>query len=276
MRALISAIAGLVAVLAVGLALPVGWVAEHVADEDGYVAFSSDLVDDPQFRADVVAAVTDDVVERTGVSEQFAPPLRTALSDAAAAVVEQPAFREAFEDAQRQSHRAFFDGGSEGGSDRLVIDLAPVAQTIIDALTEDVPVQVDAPDRLPVTVGGDDERRAVEAIDSTPRRTALLVGIAAVAAGLSLLAARRRSTALGWMGAGTVLVAALVHVGADRAGPYLLERGSAPSDLAARAQQLLVDAALDSLDGWVVTAMLVGAGVALLGVLGHAFGRRRG
>lgn len=281
MRTFLSAVAGLVAVVALAAALPIGWVANHVASEDGYVAFTSDLVKDPTFRADVVQVVTDDVIARAGVSDSFAPRVRQALDAAASRVVAQPAFATAFADAQRQSHRAVFGDARTlspelDTSDRLVIDLAPVAATIIDALTQDLPVTVSPPEQLLVTVGGSNQRQAIEAVDRTPQQTVLLAGVAAVAAGISLLAARRRSTTTAWLGAGAILAAGAVHVAADQAVSYAIERNTAPSQVANRAQQLLADAAMNSFDRWLVIVAIAGAALVVVGLIGRAVTGRAG
>lgn len=269
MRSVFSVLAGLVAVLAFAVALPLGWVATHVADEDGYVRFTTGLVDDPQFRVGVVKAVTDDVVDRAGVSETFAPAIRSAIEAAASKVVDTEQFRTAFEQTQRQSHQAVFDGG-RGSSDRFVIDLAPVAKTIIDSVTGNLPVAVEAPERLLVTIGDSDQRSTIEMIDQAPQRATLLGGTAAVAAVLSLLAARRRSVALLWLGVGAAAVAAGTWVLADRVVPAALAQVESGNALANRAQQLLADAALASFDRWVVVAVIAAGGAAVLGLLTRA------
>ncbi len=275
MRSVFAGLSALVATLALALALPVGWVAQHVADEDGYVAFSTELVDDPEFRGEIVQAVTDDIVERAGLPEAVAPAVRSALKGASADVVESPDFRTAFGEAQRETHRAVFGDPADvpagmDADDRVVIDLAPVAQTIIDAATADLPVTIEAPDQLMVAVGGSDERQAVDAIDRMPRQATVLLAVAAVAAALSLLAARRSSSMLAWLGVGAVAAAGLARVLSMEVLSALLDSSSAPSALAARAQQLLADAALASLDEWLVITV-VGGGIAVaLGLLARA------
>lgn len=276
MRSLFAALAALVSVLALAATLPVGWVAQHIADEDGYVSFTSDLVADSDLRGDVVQIVTDDVVERTGVSDTFAQPVRAAVEDAATKVVESDAFRSGLADAQRQSHRALFDGDDSAGLDELdgvVIDLAPVAQTIVGSVTAELPVTIAAPDQLLVTVGGPEARDAVEAVDRTPQQAALGAGIAAVAAAISLLAARRGSSMLTWLGVGAAAAAGAVHLIASAAIPAAIDAGDPPSELAGRAQQLLADAALESLDQWLVTAAVAGGVAVVVGLAARAMAR---
>lgn len=276
-RSILAGLAGLASVLAIAATVPVGWVAHHVADENGYVTFTSDLVADPAIRSDVVQIVTDDVVERTGVSDGFAPGVRTAVQSAAATVVDSAVFRDAFADAQRQSHRALF-GGAEApvgleDSDQVLIDLAPAAQTIVDSVTGEMPVVIDAPDQLLVAVGGSEARRAVEAVDRTPQQTALGTGVAAIAAGLSLLLARRRTTMFAWLGAGTVAAMGAVHLIASGAVPAALGASETSSDLAGRVQQRLADAALSSLDEWLFVAAVLGAAAVLIGLVARAVAR---
>lgn len=275
MRSVFAGMSAIVATVALALALPVGWVAQHVADEDGYVAFSTDLVDDPEFRGEIVQAVTDDIVQRAGVSEAFAPAVRSALKSASAGVVETPAFRTTFAEAQRQTHRAIFGDVADmppgmEADDRVVIDLAPVAQTIIDAATADLPVSIETPGQLMVAVGGSDERQAVDAIDRMPRQATLLISVAAIAAALSLLAARRSSSMLAWLGVGAMAAAGLARVLSMGVLSSLLDSSAAPSALAARAQQLLADAALTSLDEWLFITVVAGGIAFALGLLSRA------
>ncbi|MGA8850707.1 MAG: hypothetical protein WB508_03215 [Aeromicrobium sp.] len=280
MRSFFAGLSALVATLALALALPVGWVAQHVADEDGYVAFSAELVDDPKFRGEIVQAVTDDIVKRAGVPDAFAPPVRSALQAASADVVESPDFRSAFGDAQRETHRAVFGDAADmpagmEAEDRVVIDLAPVAQTIIDAATANLPVSIEAPEQLMVAVGGSEERQAVDAIDRMPRQAIVLLAVAAVAASLSLLAARRSSSMLAWLGFGAIVAAGLARVLSMGVLSALMDSSNAPSALAARAQRLLADAALASLDEWLIITV-VGGGIAVaLGLLVRAISGSR-
>lgn len=276
MRSAFAGLAALVAVLALAATIPAGWVAQHVADEDGYVSFTSDLVADADLRSDLVQIISDDLVERTGTSDAFAAVVRAAVEDAATQVVASDAFGTGFADAQRQSHRALFDGDDSAGLDKMegvVIDLAPVAQTVVDSVTSELPVTIAAPDQLLVTVGGAEARAGVEAIDRTPQQATLGAGIATVAAALSLVAARRRSSMLAWLGAGAVAAAGAVHVVAGAAVPALIDEGSPPSGLAARAQQLLADAALESLDQWLLIAAAAGGVAVVVGLAARATSR---
>ncbi len=273
MRSIFALLAGVVAVLAFAAALPMGWVATHAADEDGYVGFTTSLIDDPQFRAEIVGAVADDVVDRTGVSGAFAAPVRSAVEAAATAVADTDQFRTAFEQTQRESHRAVFDGA--GTSDRFVLDLAPVAAAIIDAVTGNLPVTLESPDQLLVSIGDQEQAATIDAIKQAPSRAILLVGAAVVAAGLSLLAARRRSSAVMWLGLGAALAAAAVRVGAQEIVPRVIDRTVPPSRLAARAQDLLAGAALDSFDHWVLVTLIAGGVAAVVGLLARAAGGAR-
>lgn len=276
MRSAFAGLAALVAVLALAVTIPAGWVAQHVADEDGYVGFTAELVADANLRSDLAQIISDDLVERTGTSGAFAAVVQAAVEDAATTVVASDAFREGFADAQRQSHRALFDGDSSAGLDQMegvVIDLAPVAQTVVDSLTADLPVTIAAPEQLLVTVGGEQARAGVEAIDRTPQQSTLGAGIAVVAAALSLLAARRRSSMLAWLGGGAVAAAGAVHVVAAAVIPELIDRGSPPSGLAARAQQLLADAALESLDQWLLVVAAAGGVAVVVGLVARATSR---
>lgn len=279
MRTLCSVVTGLVAVLALAVALPLGWLATHIADEDGYVDFTSSLVQDDAFRAELVTVISDAVIEQSGVPARVAPTVRSALGAAASRVVDSPRLATVFGEAQRQSHRAVFGAVGDAppeleASDGLVIDLAPVATAIIDALTADLPVSLSAPQQLLVTVGGSEQRDAVEAVDRSSELALAVAAVAVLATSVSLLAARRRSVAISWLGIGAVVAASALHLAASQVVPRVIERGSGSGDVAGRAQQLVASAATDSLDQWLLITAIAGTAALVVGLAACAVGGR--
>lgn len=273
MRAFVSFLAGLVAVLALTAALPFAWLAVNVADEDGYVDFTSAIAADPQFRDDVVQVVADGVADEAPVPAGLKSTVRDAVASAAGQVVDTPAFLEVFEQTQRASHRATFGTSADPAADQVVIDLAPVAAEVVDSLAGGLPVDVPAPEQLRVTVGGGDQRAAIDAVTASTDRATVLAVIAAGAALLSLVAARRRSVAMAWLGAGAVLSAGVAALGVRETLPSLLSTDGG-GQVGDRLQQLLVDAAISSFDAWAVVVAATGAALVVVGAVARGVSGR--
>lgn len=275
MRSLLAALSGVVAVLALIVALPIGWIATHVADEDGFVDFTSTLIDDPDLRSEMSGVVTDEIITQSGVPGALASRVRQALDVTTTRVVESPEFDTAWSESMRASHRATFDpADGRSASSQLVLDLAPVARIVADGVTADLPVDVTAPDQVLVPIGGADEDEVIQRVNRTSDDFPLTAGAAIATALFALLLARRRAGALAWLGVGTVLVAGLLHWVVGQAVPRVVEQ-SASTGIAARAQTLLADAAVESLDGWLIWTAIAGAVMLGLGVIGQVVRSRR-
>lgn len=270
MRSATSFLSGLAAAVLVVVLLPLAWIATHVASEDGYVGFTASMVDDPSFRGDLAGAAAEEVVTRAGLPSAAVEPVRAALTSAAERVVDGDDFADAWEQTQRRSHQAVFADQRElpaelDASDRLVVDVAPIAQALVDAVSDRLPVSVEVPGQMLVTVGGSDQRQLVDRIRSTPE---LAVLVALVTAGLGLLAvaaARRRGVAIGWLGLGVAAAALAARLLSHAVVPRVVERSDAPSDLARAVQRLIADRALDSFDQWTLVTMVGAAVVAAAG-----------
>lgn len=269
MRSLVAALAGLVAALALAVALPFAWLAVNIADEDGFVAATSQAAADREFRSAIIDVAADGVVERAGVPEALASTARSAVQAGATQIADSENFLGVFEQVQRASHRATFAAG-----DRVVLDLTPVSTSIVDSIDEGLPFELPAPDEVRTTISDVDAAPALELVESSTDRALLGLGVAAGAAALCLLAARRRSTALAGLG---ILSAASVWVVGrlvrDRA-PDLLGAGDGLDPIGQRFSQLVLTQALDSFDRWVVVVLVGAAVAAALGLVGRLFSSR--
>lgn len=268
MRSLIAALAGLVAALALAVALPLAWVAVTLADEDGFVRATSDLAADQLFRTEMIDVVADGVVERAGVPDVLAADARSLVEAGATQVVEADGFPRVFDQVQRASHRATFADG-----DSIVLDLTPVSSAIIDSIDERLPFELPAPDELDVSAGEEGVAPVLTFVDRSTDRALLAGGVSAVAAIVCLLAARRRSTALAGLG----VVAAASVWGAGLAVrdqvPRLSDSGETLDPIGRRFQELVQAQALESFDQWVLVATGCAAAVAVLGLVGRVFSR---
>lgn len=271
MRSFVAFLAGLLAMVCLTVLIPLVWVATHIASEDGYVDFSSSLIQDQQFRDGLSAATVDALVERAGLPAGTLDAVGQRLSAAADELVATEKFADVWADVQRQSHRVVFTDPRDlpaelDASNRLVIDVTPVAQALVDSAADRLPVSVDVPGQMLVTVGGNDQRDLIEQIRATPQ-VALMLGVLTIGlAAVSVVAARTRRAAIGWLGLGAVGSALIVRVVTHQVVPEVLNRNTSPSRVGQRMQDLLVDAAVSSLDRAGVIVMIAG-GVIAVGAL---------
>lgn len=268
MRSFVSFLTGLLAVALLVLLLPLAWVATHVASEDGYVDFSASLIQDRQFRDDLSAAAVEALIERTGLPTATLDSAGQRLRAVSDDLVETKGFIDTWEQAQRQSHRALFADPRDlpaelDATNRLVVDVAPIAQAVVDGATDRLGVSVEVPDQMLVTVGGSDQRDLIDRIRDTPEQ-AMIVGALAVGSALiSVLAARRRGRAIAWLGLGAVAAALAVRLLTHEVVPDVLGRNSPPRSLGYTMQELLTERAVSSLDQWGLTVMIAGGIVAI-------------
>lgn len=270
MRGFLAAVAGLVAVVALAVALPAAWVAASVADEDGFVALSRDVITDRAVQDTASTLLTTRLEERAGLPPQLAETGRTLLQRATARVFDDPELGAAWQETLRRTHRALLDDPAAGsGRVAVPLDLAPLAR-LAAARTDGL---VDAPDRLVVELPDGPTAESLRLVDRTPR-TALVAGATALGAALvALLVARRRGRALVWLGVGAAAAAGL------DAGLARLARGravdaSTADGLQTAVLRALADVGVRSFDGWLVWTALGGAVLAVLGAVVALLGRR--
>jgi len=261
MRSTVSGFAGTAAVALFAVLLPLFWVTTHITSEDGYVDFTSEMIQDEQFRDRLTQTTTDVVTRRTGAPRAASDVVSAALSAAADRLASQPAFAEAWARTQRQSHRALFDEGE------LVIDVAPLAQVIVDAASGRLPVSVEVPDQLLVPVGAAERSAVIDGLDAAPQ-VATVVGLLLLAASaVAVVSARRSGAALSWLGIGFVGAALLDRLAAHEVVPRVLSGDPEQGSLARRTQDLLIEQAVSSFDGTTLIAMGLGAVLVVAGLV---------
>lgn len=279
MRGLTTFVFGVLTAIAVAVLLPVSWVATHIASEDGYVALSESMVQDAQFRDDLMAATAEQIVARAALPSVAVEPMRSALTTGAGALAASPRFVDAWAETQRQSHRAVFADPRDLSADldatnRLAIDVAPLAQAVVDAATDRLPVRVDVPDQMLVMVGGSEQHSLIDQIRNSSKAAAVLVTLAIGLAIVAVIAARRRWVAVAWLGLATVVAAAMVRVVAHAVVPRVLDSSAAPSELGRTTQRLLADRALESMDSFGLLFVAAGAVAVAVGMCATAVTRR--
>ncbi|WP_449483165.1 hypothetical protein [Streptomyces avidinii] len=147
MRTFFSAVLIVLVALLVPASAVAYWADHELGNADRYTAAMSPLATDP--------AVQNLVVTQAGraLSGQidagpFQGGLDTLLGEALRSFVGTPAYRTAWDAANRAAHAAFFEALTTGHGDAVSIDLAPViAQVKDDLVANGVPLA----DRIPVT-----------------------------------------------------------------------------------------------------------------------------
>ena len=268
----VSFLCWVAAVVAAIITVPTLWVATHVADEDGYVAFTRPFVSDTELRNAIVATIVDDVAAQSGLPTSVKPVLERTLSSVASKTAKQPGFMEAWEESQRRTHQLTF--GPDADTDRLTVDIGPIATFVAKQVTGDLPVRLAVPDTLLVPVYDAPDREVIEQVDKTPNRSRIGLLVVGLASLLCLVLARRRINAVVGLGAGAVITAGVLLAGTGLALPEVLDRTPARTPFAREMRDLLVARASDSLNEWLLWIAVVGAVVLVIAGLGRAIPRR--
>jgi hypothetical protein len=269
MRGLTAFLAGVVAVVALAVGLPAAWTAQHLADQDGFVALARDVTQTEAVRSSAADLVADRLEQRAGLPPQLAEAGRRLLEREADRVLADRAVVRAWQETLRRTHAALLaDPPSGSGTVPVPLDVAPLAALVAqraDGLVE-------APDRLVVELSQGPSAASLRTVEASPRVATVALAVAALGALVALLAAHRRSVALVWLGLGSLVAAA-----AD-AGLVRLVRDRAVSDAGGAAQgslvRALVDVGVSSADRWFVWAALAAGVAVVLGAVGALVGRR--
>lgn len=272
MRPFASLIAGVVATVAAIVTVPLLWVSTHVADEGGYVAFSSEVVDDDDLRTAFVAFLVDDYVQRGLLPEALRGAATAALTAVTGETTNQPGFTGAWEQTQRSFHRSAF-GDGEGP---LTVQVAPLANFATGRIGGLLPVSLEVPDDLSATVGTAEDRERLQWADRSQTFALLGLMVVLAAAAVSLVVARSRSAALAGLGVGALATAGLLRVVTEIVTPKLIDRADNYTPFARTFQQLAFSRASASLSDWLGYVAIGGGAAVVLGVVGRlASGWRR-
>ena len=268
MRRLLATGCVVIAMLAAIVTLPLAWVASNIADEDGYVAFTSPMGSDPELQKAFAAYLTDYFVRERGLPSAVQPTAATVLAGAAASTANAPGFTQAWEESQRSSHRLMF--GPQANQDRLAVDLGPLADFVVDRAASGLPVALPKPGKIVLQVNNESQREAIDQIQATQDRSQVGWIVVAGAAALSLLFAKRRSTGLVWLGAGAIGVAGMLKLVTSVGVPNILDNTPSPSGFATTLQKLLADRAADSLSQWLLWLAIAGVAAIAAGAFFRA------
>lgn len=279
MRTVVSAAAAILGMLLAAVAVPAIWLDRTIVREDGFVALAGPLGKDPAFQERLAAAAVG-TIDTSAVPGFLAELVQPVLEDAAASLTGLPAYRQAWEDTLRYSHRLSLatagEAEAEGASaSSLTLDASPLVALGAEEISRSTGLPLDPPDRTLLDAGGPDQKEWAERLATYVPVGYLLAAGSAVALLLAVVAARRRWTLLAGIGAGAVLVA-LCWAVASQAGRELASGADAGSDVANMFRDEFVAAASRDFQAWTLAGAVVGAVSLAAGLLGRSAARARG
>lgn len=278
MRTVVSAAAAILGLLLAAVAVPAIWLDRIIVREDGFVALAAPLGKDPAFQERLAAAAVG-TIDTSAVPGFLADLVQPVLEDAAASLTGLPAYRQAWEDTLRKSHRLSLSAAgaaeAEGASaSALTLDVSPLVALGAGEISRSTGLPLDPPDRTLLNAGGPEQKEAAERLATYAPAGYLLAAGAAVALLLAGVAARRRWTLLAGVGLGTLLMAgcwALAsEIGRDRALGT-----DAGSDVANMFRDEFVAAASQDFNAWTLAAAAAGGVALAAGLAGRSAERRR-
>jgi hypothetical protein len=262
----------LVAVILGIVTVPMLWVSEHIASEDGWVSFTAGFVEDDELRDGVVQAAATAMLARASLPPDVAQLFNQALEELVRTATEQPGFVDAWRESLRRTHRLTFDPDSD--SDRLLADIGPLATFVARDVSQQLPVRLTVPDRVVVPINNKPNQDLIEGVAASPGRSMIGLVATGVALLVSMALAGGLAGALRRFGLAFVAVAGLMLTVTGVGLPTLLERTAAPTQFARQMRDLLVAHASNSLDAWAITLGTVGAVATIAGLAGAAVSRR--
>lgn len=209
LRELLASVLLLAAAVLGVLWLPAAWIAEHVVDEDGFLALTQPLADDPDFRATLTDQAVDALLEKGHVPGWIAERVEPVAREQAQQLAATDASDEIWRAAMVEVHTAILTPGA----DDIVVDLAPAADALLARVEEAVPLlDLDAPASLPVTIAQMPASPLLEGAVRLAPWAGRIGAAALVCAVLALLVAGHRRAALIGAGVAAVLAGAAVWV----------------------------------------------------------------
>lgn len=147
MRTFLSAVLIVLVALLVPASAVAYWADRELGDADRYTAAMSPLAEDPAVRGVVVTQATRALAGQIDAGP-FQGGVDALLGEALQSFSGTPAYRTAWDAANRAAHAAFLKALTTGDGDAVTIDLAPVIARVKGELVEN---GVPFADRIPVT-----------------------------------------------------------------------------------------------------------------------------
>lgn len=279
LRTFVSIVGVVLAVLLTAVAVPTAWVDQNIVKEDGFVRLAGSLGNDPEFQSRLAAAAVGTFESSVDLPEPIQSVASDALRKATSGMQSWSDYPQAWQDTVRNSHRLNFGTVDQSEENRastaLVLDIAPMVRLIRDHFAEATSIRIDVPAESLVSLGQPTHRQLVERVAAfAPLWWVATLG-AAVSALLAIVAARRRSLVLVFLGLGGLALAALWTAGADLAGSVVGNLDSANS-VAELFKDEFLTAARAGFGQWVGTSVVVSGALVVVGVIAAVVsGRQR-
>lgn len=274
MRTFLAIILGFGAVCVSLLAVPAMWVDRNIVNEDGYVELVAPLASDPDFQSELDATLSDWLVQNLGTSGAARDVAQAAIERVALTVTELDGYDVAWNETQRRSHMAMFGDTADlpaelDQSNRFVVDVGPLGTLVIDEVNDALSVALTAPEQILVPISDAAHPRVLKTLRDMPPMAYAATTAAAIMTLLSLLIARRRATALAWLGISAVAVAAILKLLAEGILVRIVGDSAGAGELGGRLQELIIDTASASFDTWLVMLAIGGVVALVAGVVGQ-------
>lgn len=285
MRSTLAGALGVLAVILLPVALVAAWVTDFSTDTDRFVRELRPIAASDQVQAAITTRIVDTVQAELALPAPVAQQIERPLIDLVAPLVARPEVEQAWAAGLRSAHDGFvqvLEGDKPArvdASGRVVMPLT-IPLTGVDRVLSRFGVAgvIDTTPEIPIALFSADDlgtARTIYGVGSVAGPAAPWV-VAALAL-LSVVLARRRARALGWLGIGSILAAV------GLAAVLVLGRGAAGGVVTDPIASAVVDAtyrlAEDGLMAQAQLALWIGAGLVgvaiVLGLAGVIL-RRRG
>ena len=235
MRSVLALVLGLVTLVMTAVAVPAAWSSQNLTNQQGFVELAAPMGQDAKFRSALAAAIAEEVRNQSQLPPGLQELVDPIIARAAGAVTGLEEFPQAWNEALAKSHALTLE--AEGpGEGALRLDIAPIValaiQRVADTLGTEIPVQ----EELIVDIGQADQQQSVDLVQRVANEWRWIAAGALAGLLLTLLVARRASTALAWLGIGAVILSVGFWLAAeaapdmaaqhDAAGPVAGRRGA--------------------------------------------------
>lgn len=262
-----TAVMWLVATVALTVGIGAGWTAWNVQREDGFVDLAATLGNDSEVQESAATLAGRTFADQSTVPSVLQDPVEQLVSASLLRLVDSAGWDDAWRETARRTHQDLFASATP---QEIRVDLAPLIQLSLDEATSNLPVELSAPETLPVTVSEEDPQDGVRAVSRAGAVAVVAAGAAAIAALLALATSRRRSTTIAALGVGALLAAGFWWLAGNRALPEVISRQQSTGVDATELMSALATRMTTSLDGvtlWVAVAgavLVAGGGLVRL------------
>lgn len=275
-RGALSAVLIVLACLLAPLGALSTWATYGIGDAERYETSMAPLAADTDVREAIAGAVTDGILREVHVGARLQEPVNHFVRDAARSFTQTPAFRTAWQAANRAAHDAVMRALHSDREEAVTIDLAPIAEQVKSQLAyQHMPLANRIPiEHTEVTVlSSEDLVELREGFHVLEVAGLWLPVAAAVLAVTGILVAVCRRRAVLATGLGTALGATLLGVAVSVS--HRLTLADLPPDVSPTAVGAVYDALTGTLRlvSWALLAL--GVTVALTALLTTVYARRR-